>query len=279
MIKKALCTALAATMLFSAGCSNRSKNEQKGLTFYCTDSGMQGTTVDIIKRYNKYCKREGLNDNIIKLVQFDSEKLLYDKLSTETMAGGGPDLISTEQELPYEKMIENKAFCDLNEMFENDSEINLADYNRTILDAGVFDGKRYLLPAFFGFDYMVADKEMLDKFDISYQQFDSVTYENFGEKFKGYFNNPDGHGLFNSDMWRWGREDILRNFIGNYVDVPNKTCDFSSDEFKTALDTMTKAYKLSEVSETDDYDPITNSSAPIVFPGFSAEFFSVCEKL
>ena len=37
-------------------------------------------------------------------------------MATEFMSGDGPDIISLDQPLPFEKLIENHAFADVDEL-------------------------------------------------------------------------------------------------------------------------------------------------------------------
>ncbi len=56
------------------------------------------------------------------------------KMSTEIMAGEGPDIISLNQNLPFEKLIENEAFFDINSLINNDETKDKIEFDmNTIL--------------------------------------------------------------------------------------------------------------------------------------------------
>ena len=85
-------------------------------------------------------------------------------MSTEIMAGEGPDIISLNQNLPFEKLIENEAFLDINSLINNDEtkdKIELDEYNSFIMNVGVYDGKRYIVPLSYGMDVLVSTQEMV----------------------------------------------------------------------------------------------------------------------
>ena len=203
---------------------------------------------DIIDRYNKYCKRNGEYENQIELVKFESDNVMYDKLSTEIMTGAGPDIFSLDLLLPFEKLIDNGSLADINELIENNTDeekINLDEYNNTIMDAGVFDGKRYIVPILYNLDIMISSENILDKFGVEYKQGDSLTYSTLGEEFINYFANPDSFSFLTSDDSRHGRKSVFYKFLNDYVDFENKTTAFDTEEFRNSLDIMTEIYRNS----------------------------------
>lgn len=203
---------------------------------------------DIIERYNKYCKRNGEYENQIELVKFESDKVMYDKLSTEIMTGGGADIFSLDLLLPFEKLIENGSLADINKLIENDTDedkFNLEEYNKTIMNAGVFNGKRYIVPMLYNYDIMISSDNILNKFGVEYKQGDSLTYNTLAEKFKNYFANPDGFSFLTSSDSRHGRNSVFYKFLNDYVDFENKTTDFDTDEFRNSLGIMTEIYRNS----------------------------------
>lgn len=73
------------------------------------------------------------------------------QLTTELMAGKGPDII-TSGELSLlssstEKLIKQGVFANIDDIISNSEDkdkLKLSDYNSNILDAGVYDGKDIL---------------------------------------------------------------------------------------------------------------------------------------
>lgn len=244
---------------------------------------------DIIERYNKYCKRNGEYENQIELVKFESDKVMYDKLSTEIMTGGGPDVFSLDLLLPFEKLIDNGSLADINRLIENDTDedrINLDEYNKTIMNAGVFDGKRYIVPMLYNFDIMISSGNILDKFGVKYRQGDSLTYSTLAEKFKNYFAVPDGFSFLTSSDSRHGRKSVFYKFLNDYVDFENKTTDFDTDEFRNSLEVMTEIYRNSTeenyiILDNDNKDVEWGESKSLIFDALFSDGASprVIERL
>ena len=68
---------------------------------------------DLIKIYNNYCLQNYDKSYQIAVLKFASEDEINTKLSTELMAGKGPDIISINQKLPFEKLLNNGTFLDV----------------------------------------------------------------------------------------------------------------------------------------------------------------------
>jgi len=71
------------------------------------------------------------------------------------MAGEGPDVYCFKPihqkgfnyNRNYEKVGRIKeVFCDLEPYISKDESINLSEYNETVLNSGVINGKRYFIP-------------------------------------------------------------------------------------------------------------------------------------
>ena len=149
-MKRLLCLFLTLVMTLtccSCGEVENTSADSEQLTYYYTEQYMD-QMVEIIKRYNRWCSSHSTEDMKIKLIEFEDYETMSERLNIEVMSGSGPDLFSKYMNLPFEKLIENGAFRDLNGPIENDTsedKINLDDYNQTIMDAGVYDGKRYFI--------------------------------------------------------------------------------------------------------------------------------------
>lgn len=73
------------------------------------------------------------------------------QLTTELMAGKGPDIITSGElsllSLSTEKLIKQGVFANIDDIISNSEDkdkLKLSDYNSNILDAGVYDGKDIL---------------------------------------------------------------------------------------------------------------------------------------
>ena len=105
------------------------------------------------------------------------------KLFAEMMAGRGPDVFlmgTMFNEWFWKdvyKRIESGAFCDLNPFIENDKEFDLADYNVSVMDSGLFRGKRYILPLSYSMPFVLVSENKLTEY--GFKADDYSTYERF----------------------------------------------------------------------------------------------------
>lgn len=275
VIKMKRFIALVLTLLFMfnlPACSvDMGETDSNNLTFYCVKDTYD-ELANIIKKYNKECTNNLTPENKIEFVEFENEQQMYEKMSTEIMAGGGPDIFSLYQVLPFEKLIENNAFADINEIAENDTSKNKIDfdeYNYTIMNAGVFDGKRYIIPAFYRPDIMLSGEKTLKKFGITTKQGTTLTYSNISEIFKDYFENPDGYSFIYDEEYLWFgySYEFLFDYIISCVDFENKQTYFDTDEFRANIDSLKKIIENSN-NKYIIYDE-SDSERKLVFDDFN----------
>jgi ABC-type glycerol-3-phosphate transport system substrate-binding protein len=256
-----LCLVFALNLF---GCSVE-KSKSENLTYYYSKDS-HGTLIDVIESYNKYCNNNLDNSYKIELKEFESENELYTKISTEIMAGSGPDIISLNQKLPFEKLIENNSLLDVNTLI--DDEIDINKYNSVVMNVGVYDGKRYIIPLFYGIDVLVSTKERLKKYGVDCDNGTALTYEGMSKTFKKYFNNPRDCSFVPNLNFIWFNSplQLFDRFINNYVDFENKVTYFDSDEFNNNLDAMYKMVKLSKENTVKSLfdDLYINRSFPLI---------------
>ena len=87
------------TVFAFSGCGESTASSNSSKLTYC--AYYEDAICDIIKRYNKYCTKHYDESYQIEIVEFDSEDTMLTKISTEIMAGKGPDIISLNQKLPF----------------------------------------------------------------------------------------------------------------------------------------------------------------------------------
>lgn len=71
------------------------------------------------------------------------------KLNIDILAGKGPDIIFSSGNGLNNKAITSGSFVDLNQLIEEDTTFNINEYDKAIMDAGVFGGKRVILPCLY----------------------------------------------------------------------------------------------------------------------------------
>ena len=218
------------TVFAFSGCGESTASSNSSKLTYC--AYYEDAICDIIKRYNKYCTKHYDESYQIEIVEFDSEDTMLTKISTEIMAGKGPDIISLNQKLPFEKLIDNGSFADIDELAElYKSDIDFDDYNSTIMDCGIYNGKRYIIPIAYCPNILITTQEILDKYNLENTNFSFKELEiRLSDKDHSYalFGNKDETYKF------------FLSYVNEYVDFYNKTTEFSSDEFTESLDYIGK---------------------------------------
>lgn len=257
-MKRFLCVFLAVVIsILCCACSESGKTsaDSEQLTYYYTEQYMD-QMVEIIKRYNRWCNSHSTEDMKIKLVEFEDYDTMSERLNIEVMSGGGPDLFSNYMNLPFEKLIQNGAFRDLNGLIENDTsedKINLDDYNQMIMDAGVYDGKRYFIPAFYQVDTLVGYEQVFENYHMPTQQGYHLTFENMEDVFSDYLQNPGEYYFMSDELWSGGAnaDSVILKLINSRVDFEKKTSSFNDDS-KDKLEFLMKLKKHSSTSLFED---------------------------
>lgn len=241
---------LCAVLLSFASCKDNNVASNERLKYYTSNS--EDDFGSLIKQYNRYCLKNYDESYQIEIVEFEDDNDLYTKMSTELMAGAGPDIVSLNQKLPFEKLIENGVFLDINTLIDNDEtkdKIDINEYNATVMNSGIYDGKRYFIPLFYGVDALVSTKERLEQFEIPCNNGTALTYDSLSYRFEKFFNNPSDYAFVPNDigtfLWFDNPMQLFSRFINSYVDFENKATHFDSDEFSNNLDVMCKMVEAS----------------------------------
>lgn len=251
-IKAILAILLSVIIITSfSSCAIKNNSEQNHLVYYTLND--EDSLSWIIEKYNKYCINSNNPSFQVEIVKFDSEQEMSTQISTEIMAGSGPDIISLSQKLPFEKLIESRSLMNIYDLLKDDNSsnaINLDDYNVNILNAGVYDNGLYIVPLFYGVDVLVSTEERLKNFDIKENNGFSLTYSNFSDVFENYFLNDEGYSFVSNELsdflWFDYPMQLFCRFLNSYVDFENKAVYFDTDEFKDNLDVMMQMLTISQ---------------------------------
>ena len=234
---------LCAMLLSFTSCDEYKIKSNEKLKYYTSNA--EDDFSSLIKQYNKICLEKYDESYQIEIIEFENNDDMCTKISTEIMAGEGPDIISLNQNLPFEKLIENEAFLDINSLINNDEtkdKIELDEYNSFIMNVGVYDGKRYIVPLSYGMDVLVSTQERLKQFNVSGNNGETLTYSNVSVKFSPFFNSTTNYSFVSNDsdtgLWFDHPMQLFSRFINSYIDFDNKSKFFTDDEFKDNLDIM-----------------------------------------
>lgn len=276
-IKVILAILLSVIIITSfSSCAIKNNSEQNHLVYYTLND--KDSLSWIIEKHNKYCINSNNPSFQIEIVKFNSEQEMSTQISTEIMAGSGPDIISLSQKLPFEKLIESRSLMNIYDLLKDDNSsnaINLDDYNVNILNAGVYNNGLYIVPLFYGVDVLVSTEERLKNFDIKENNGFSLTYSNFSDVFENYFLNDEGYSFVSNELsdflWFDYPMQLFCRFLNSYVDFENKAVYFDTDEFKDNLDVMMQMLTISQKNNTNElFDGLyINRSFPLMAGSYS----------
>jgi len=169
----ALCTAvvLLATTL-AAGCDGRRGLEPTNQLVIYYHENMSYFMDLALRTYKMEFPDVQLTTKII--TNYFGEEWYGVKMKTELMAGKGSDLILYTMEF-NEKVYETGIFYDLHILMEQDSDFDYSLYVESVLDAGLFKGKRYTIPLSYYMNTYVTSEETMETFGVQFHKDISFT--------------------------------------------------------------------------------------------------------
>lgn len=279
---KKLCSFVLSVLIISlslniSGCSVKNNENYSHLRFYCLKDGVTthiggyDPLKDFIRKYNGECDQNGLAEDKIELVEFDSEKQLSEKMSTEIMAGKGPDILTSRFSLPFEKLKESGALADINELTEH-NDIGLNNCNNDILKYGTINGKLYMIPLHYSPDVFVTTEETLAKYGLTSKTF------SFVDLAKILKSNHMTYSLLGS---KDSNISLYYSFLNCYVDFESGSTAFDTDEFSEKLDYMVELISNDKTDESIYYflyENIKNGKSILYkeFPSVDQVFRTYC---
>ena len=180
-LKNLICLLLLPIVLNTAtACSSQTNIEESTVSggkanlkiYYIPDDKNMGgifAGADITRARTKYMEKN--KDKVtldLKEFTIDQWEEYNNKITTELLAGEGPDIIVVNNyTFPnITKVMSTNVFCDLNELIKDDKEFKLTDYNEKVLEAGVYNGKRFFIPACYNIPTFYTTNEILEKNNI-----------------------------------------------------------------------------------------------------------------
>lgn len=270
-------------IVFASSCDLDNKNtESDTIKVYFSNAMSDGTYIinnmnelffmDLIDNYNEtYKNDDGFKK--IEVVEFENEEAMRSKLSTELMAGTGPDIIFSSASLPYEKLISMGVLADIDEILKF-TDIDTDNYNKIVFDSGCVKGKRYFLPLFYSVDTISALNSKLENYKISKDS--TFTYDNLNVVCNQYLQKSDiPFYLEYAD-----RKELICDIVSEYVDFDNKSCDFDNNMLKSALNTAYELMNagLTDVEETAEDSLFSKYCGDLGFLGACAYFASALKS-
>ena len=232
------------TVFVFSGCGESTASSNSSKLTYC--AYYEDAICDIIKRYNKYCTKHYDESYQIEIVAYDSLEEMYTIMATEFMSGDGPDIISLDQPLPFEKLIENHAFADVDELINTyGSNIDFNDYNTKVMESGIVNRKRYFVPFFYCPNIFISTQEKLKEHDLNFSDF------SYKELSRQLSQEKVSCSLFGNESDNYS---LLYSFIDSYVNFDNKTTNFDTNSFLENIDYIKKLINNDNTNENVYYD-------------------------
>ena len=232
------------TVFAFSGCGESTASSNSSKLTYCAYN--EDAICDIIKRYNKYCTKHYDESYQIEIVEYDSLEEMYTIMATEIMSGDGPDIISLDQPLPFEKLIENHAFADVDELINTyGSNIDFNDYNTKVMKSGIVNRKRYFVPFFYCPNIFISTQEKLKEYDLNFSDF------SYKELSRQLSQEKVSCSLFGNESDNYS---LLYSFIDSYVNFDNKTTNFDTNSFLENIDYIKKLINNDNTNENVYYD-------------------------
>lgn len=232
------------TVFAFSGCGESTASSNSSKLTYCAYN--EDVICDIIERYNKYCTKHHDESYQIEIVAYDSLEEMYTIMATEFMSGDGPDIISLDQPLPFEKLIENHAFADVDELINTyGSNIDFNDYNTKVMESGIVNRKRYFVPFFYCPNIFISTQEKLKEHDLNFSDF------SYKELSRQLSQEKVSCSLFGNESDNYS---LLYSFIDSYVNFDNKTTNFDTNSFLENIDYIKKLINNDNTNENVYYD-------------------------
>ena len=210
------------------------KNES--LTIYSMDVG-KGT--EMLKNAVTLFRASHLGVQIELIVEDYSNGndnyINYQKVAAEIMAGKGPDILLIEEtEIDVEKAVRQGVFADMEPFFKADG-FDWEPYNQTILDGGVWDGRRYVIPLSYDFPLLVSTRTALEEtgFDVDACR----DYNGFLEETRRVMeDSSQTRPLFFNHLSALVTNWMMEYSGVRYANYNNQTIDLSRPEVKATFE-------------------------------------------
>ena len=151
------------------------------------------------------------------------------KLSTELMAGAGPDIILFyNYYFNINKVVDSGVFTDLNSLINADKEFNKDDYFQRIFDAGIYNNKRLFIPLGYSIPFFTTTNSTLKENNINIDK-SGFSLESLSKLAKSFAQNKHKSKNLIDSTFRF--PDMMGSSGIQFVDYKNKKSNVNSKEF------------------------------------------------
>ena len=167
------------------------EQENTGLTIFYTDyNEVEAKILDAaISQFNQLHPDTPVTaDKYFTDGLYTSHQDAYTKMTTEVMAGEGPDLFLYDyMTMDIEKMARRGVFADLEPYFEADN-FDWTGYNQAVMDGGVWDGHRLIVPLSYMLPMLYTSQTALDETGFSVENCN--TFDGFLDEVEKIESDP-----------------------------------------------------------------------------------------
>ena len=255
MKRKILLTLALILVLLLSGCGVEESAWQEtpvvpqtneSLTVYCL--GESATNKKLRMALDRF--RQMYPEVEVELIQedygdtnLDLRDELYEKMAVQFMAGEGPDLFLVDDALmDVEKLVRQGVFADMEPYFQADNfdwepyfqadNFDWEPYNQAVMDGGVWNGKRFVIPLSYQFPLLFTTRSALEEtgFDVEA----CGDFQGFLEETTRYMEDEtQTRQLFRGKLAISDFVDESGLALGDY---DTRTIDLSSPLFKAGIE-------------------------------------------
>ena len=182
----------------------------------------------------------------LDIQEFESMDALRNTLSTELLAGKGPDIIYCHP-MPFinpEKTFQSGSLLDLTPYIDQNPDFDMESYYKLVMDAGVVEGKRYLAPLDFDYYTINTTGEVLAKAGL--KAGDSLSVEKLLALCQGQ-SSPYVFTALTYELPGWEEYIPFYRYLANMgvpmADAGNEKALFDQDAFQKALPFLKTLYQ------------------------------------
>lgn len=153
---------------------------------------------------------------------------LYEQVAAQIMAGEGPDVfVIDDSVMDVEKLVRQGVFADMEPFFEADN-FDWSSYQKTIMDGGVWNGKRFVVPLSYDFPLLFTSQTALE--EAGFDRNACKDYQGFLEETTRYMEDlTQTRQLFRQPL-------MITDIVGfsgiTIADYDGRTVDLSDPLFK-----------------------------------------------
>ncbi len=268
--RRVLCGLLSALLLFSVmGCygEEQEAEDDKVLRIlverndYYDTNGLEYQIELAIQRFAKeYPDYQIVLEELPKPENGRAEML--QKIRTELMAGKGPDVLLLsnaysvfEWTNPREPLfadielsMRNGLFYDISEFYNADTALQKGELEPVIMEAGVLDGARYVLPLRFDIPVMFVEKNRFAETGLSEDLFEMGILELID-----YFVSMEDDAIASNFFLQYVYPQFAMNMFPRLFDYDKGSVAVTREEIETFLRAF-QAYRLRFVKSVEQHD-------------------------